>query len=119
MTLTIDLTPSEEARLVGVAQQEGLGLPALAHKIVTAYPAPPALEEDLNAESHDLVDLDLGGQLTETQAARLRWVEQKLDEADAQDPLEQEMDRRVRETGSQLDAILALLKKLPQTQAPQ
>ncbi|MBV9849323.1 MAG: hypothetical protein JO250_06520 [Armatimonadetes bacterium] len=48
MTLTIDLTPSEGARLDAAARQEGVGAAALAKKLVTEHlpPAPPATEED-------------------------------------------------------------------------
>ncbi len=48
MTLTIDLDPSEQARLDAAARQEGMGAATLAKRIVTEHlpPAPPAVEED-------------------------------------------------------------------------
>lgn len=113
MTVTIDLTPAEEARLTADAAQAGLDVSSLAKRRILADSLHSG--EALNEEFHDLVDLELAGQLTEAQSVRLREIERQMDEADAHDPLEQEMDRRVRETSSQLDAILALLKNLPQT----
>ena len=45
MTLTIHLTPFEEARLAATARKEGLEPAELARKFVTERLPPPALDE--------------------------------------------------------------------------
>jgi hypothetical protein len=42
MSLMIELTPSEEARLAAAAEKIGLAPEALARKLVTAHLSPPA-----------------------------------------------------------------------------
>ena len=56
MTLTIALTPSEEARLTAVARQEGLDPTEAAHKLFSAC-LPPDPESDvpgIHAEADDV-----------------------------------------------------------------
>ncbi|MBV9850101.1 MAG: hypothetical protein JO250_10550, partial [Armatimonadetes bacterium] len=73
----------------------------------------PTDSEALLHEYHDLVDLELVGHLTEEQTIRLQEIKDALDEMDAQDPVEQAIDARVRETSDRLDAILNELRRQP------
>lgn len=129
MTLTIDLTPAEGARLDAVAAQKGWNRTEAARRVLTAnlppmaasalpLPAPDrARETRLVEEYHTLRDQEDDGMLSGTQAARLRQVEAELDLLEDQDPIEQEADRRLQETGDKLDEILALLRSLPRKDA--
>ena len=125
MTLTIDLTPAEEARLDVVAAQKGWNRTEAAHRVLTANLPPMgalaltphaldrARETRLVEEYQALRDGEDAGTLSGAQAARLRQVEAELDHLEDQDPIEQEADRRLQETGDKLDEILALLRSLP------
>ena len=60
-----------------------------------------------------LLDLEDAGILSDAQAARLHQIEAQLDRIEDQDPIEQEADRRIAQTGDKLDEILSLLRSLP------
>lgn len=60
-----------------------------------------------------LLDLEDAGTLSLAQAIHLRHIEQQLDWLEDQDPVEQEADRRLAQTGDKLDEILSLLRNLP------
>ena len=116
MTLTIDLTPAEEVSLAVVAGREGLNLTEAARKVLTSN-LPPVTdrgqERRLLEERAALLDREDAGTLPVAQVARLRQVEAELDRLEDQDPVEQEADRRLAQTGDKLDEILALLRNLP------
>jgi len=126
MTLTIDLTPTEEVRLAAVAVREGLDPAEAAHKVLTAN-LPPVPDRRLDTgweqerrlleERDALLDREDAGMLSDAQATRLRAVEAQLDQLEDQDPVEQEADRRLAQTGDKLDEILALLRSLPRKEA--
>ncbi len=121
MTLTIDLTPAEEARLAAVAAQKGWNRAEAARRVLTAN-LPPMVsgrerETQLVQEYQALRDQAGDGTLSGAQAARLRQVEAELDFLEDQDPVEQEADRRLQETGDKLDEVLALLRGLPRKDA--
>lgn len=86
---------------------------------LTTDPAPPdrGRETRLVEEYHALRDQEDSGTLSGTQAARLRQVEAELDRLEDQDPIEQEADRRLQETGEKLDEVLTLLRSLPRQDA--
>lgn len=122
MTLAIDLTPAEEARLTAAAVQEGLDLSALAKRRVMADPvpsesaAPPdASQEDPDAEYLTLVNLELAGPLTEEQAARLRRVEQRLHEEAARNPAVQALYQFLDGSDVKWDRVMALLESYVRT----
>lgn len=120
MTLTIDLTPAEELGLFEVARQQGLLPTEAAHRLLTAQlPRVPLWEQEqgLVQEYQALTTQERQGQLTEAQLIRLREVTAALDELEAHDPVEQEADRRVKETGDKLDQML--LRSLPRKTAEQ
>lgn len=129
MTLTIDLTPTEEAQLDAVAAQKGWNRTEAARRVLTAnlppmetsLPPSPILrrtrEAQLVEEYHALRDQEDGGTLSGAQEAQLRQVEAELDLLEDQDPIEQEADRRLQETGDKLDEILTLLRSLPRKDA--
>ena len=120
MTLTIDLTPAEELGLFEVARQQGLLPMEAAHRLLTAQlPRVPRWEQEqgLVQEYQALTTQERQGQLSATQAYRLREVMAALDRLEAQDPAEQEMDRRTQEVSSKLDEMLALLRSLPRRDA--
>lgn len=122
MTLTIDLTPAEELGLFEVARQEGLPPTEAAHRLLSAHlPRVPRWEQEQAwvQEYQALTAQERRGQITSTQVKRLREVAAALDELEAQDPVEQEADRRVEETGDKLDEMLALLRSLPRKTAEQ
>lgn len=141
MTLTIDLTPAEEANLTAAARQEGLDPAALLKRLMAqlaptkAADAPTFSELDLREphrrradrererrlveEYHALVDREEHGGLSDAQQVRLRQVEAELDGLEDQDPVAQAADRRLQETSDKLDEILALLRSLPHKDAPQ
>ena len=103
MTLTIDLTPAEELGLFEVARQQGLLPTEAAHRLLTAQlPRVPrwGQEQGLVQEYQALTTQERQGQLTEAQFVRLREVTAALDELEAHDPVEQEADRRVKETST-------------------
>ena len=86
-----------------------------ARKLLTASrPAISGRERQarLLEERHLLLDREEGF-LSPAQAARLRQVEAQLDFLEDQDPVEQNADRRLQETGDKLDEILSLLHSLP------
>ncbi len=120
MTLSIDLTPTEERRLAAVAHREGLAPTEVARKLLTAN-LPPIMgrerETRLVEEYHSLLDREEDGSLSAAQAARLHQVEAELDFLEAQNPVEQDADRRLGETSDKLDEILALLRSLPRKDA--
>lgn len=64
-------------------------------------------------ERYALLELRYSAPLSDAKVARLRWIEEKLDELDDQDPVEQEADRRLVQTSNKLDEILSLLRSLP------
>ena len=70
-------------------------------------------ERVLLDERYALLELRYSAPLSDAQAARLHWIEEKLDELDDQDPVEQEADRRLAQTSNKLDEILSLLRSLP------
>ena len=129
MTLTIDLTPAEGARLDAVAAQKGWDRREAAHRVLTAnLPpmaalAPPLSAPDRARETRLVEEYQaLRGQeddrtFSSAQTARLRQVEAELDHLEGQDPIEQEADRRLQETGDKLDEILVLLRNLPRKDA--
>ncbi len=142
MTVTLDLTPTEEANLTATARQAGLEPTALLKRLVAQMApsdalaaAPPffamALREKqqlsanrdretrLVEEYHALLDCEDNGELSDAQGARLRQVEAELDSLEAQDPAERAADRRLQETGDKLDEILSLLQSLPRKDAAQ
>ena len=112
-TITVTLTPEEDAalraraRYAGSTAEEVLGQAA-------RHPLTATLSEaGLLDEYHRLVDLQIAGRLTEAQAAHLRDVEARLNELDAQDPVEQVMDARASETSRKLEEVLEALRRLP------
>lgn len=116
MTLTIDLTPVEEVSLGLVARQNGLDLTEAIHKtlaqglpVVTAW----SQQRSLLEERSILLDYKFAGTLSEAQAARLSHIKNLLDALEDQNPVEQEADRRLAQTGDKLGEILALLRSLP------
>ena len=116
MTLTIDLTPVEEVSLGLVARQNGLDLTEAIHKtlaqglpFVTAW----SQQRSLLEERSILLDYKFAGTLSEAQAARLSHIKNLLDALEDQNPVEQEADRRLAQTGDKLGEILALLRSLP------
>ena len=120
MTLTIDLTPAEEARLNALAARLALPHGEAARRFLAEHlppvPAPVTgheQERQLLAERSALLDCADAGTITDAQIARLRQVEADLDRLEDQDPAEQEADRRLAQTGDKLDEILALLRSLP------
>lgn len=120
MTLTIDLTPAEELGLFEVARQQGLLPTEAAHRLLTAQlPRVPLWEQEqgLVQEYQALTTQERHGQLTEAQFVRLREVTAALDELEAHDPVEQEAERRVKETSDKLDQMLLLLRNLPRKTA--
>jgi len=129
MTLTIDLTPAEAARLDAVAVQKGWDRTEAAHRVLTANLPPMAAlvsplsvpdrarETRLVEEYQSLRDQENDGTFSTAQAARLRQVEAELDHLEDQDPIEREADRRLQETGDKLDEILVLLRNLPRKDA--
>ena len=86
--------------------------------------APPALTQDraremrLAEECQALRAQEDDQTLSGAQAARLRQVEAELDLLEGVDPVEQEADRRLQETGDKLDEILVLLRSLPRKGPP-
>lgn len=122
MTLTIDLTHAEELGLFEVARQQGLLPTEAAHRLLTAQlPRVPLWEQEqgLVQEYQALTTQERQGQLTNAQSDRLREVTAALDELEAHDPVEQEAERRVKETGDKLDQMLWLLRSLPRKTAEQ
>lgn len=126
MTLTIDLTPAEGARLDAVAAQKGWDRTEAARRVLTANLPPMALpapapdrarETRLVEECQALRAQEDDQTLSGAQAARLRQVEAELDRLEDQDPGGQEADRRLQETGDKLDEILTLLRSLPRKDA--
>jgi hypothetical protein len=125
MTLTIELTPTEEARLDAVAAQKGWNRTEAAYRVLTEnLPSMVALtpsaptqnyvhQTRLVEEYHALLDQEDRGALSAAQIIRLRQVQEELDRLEDQDPIEQAADRRLQETGDKLDEILALLRSLP------
>lgn len=65
MTLTIDLTPSEERRLTSVARQEGLEPTEAARKLFVSslFPAGRERETELVHEYHGLMEAERQGRL--------------------------------------------------------
>ena len=123
MTLTIDLTPTEEWGLFEVARQEGLPPAEAAHRLLSAQlPRAPLREHQQQAlvqEYQGLTTLERQGQLSQNQTSRLHEVVTALDRLEALDPVEQEADRRLQETGDKLDEMLALLRSLPRGESGQ
>lgn len=142
MTVTLDLTPTEEANLTATARQAGLEPTALLKRLVAQMApsdaladAPPffamALREKqqlsanreretrLVKEYHALIDSEDEGTSSDAQSTRLRQVEAELDSLETQDPVEQAADARLQETGDKLDEILSLLRSLPRKDAAQ
>jgi hypothetical protein len=74
-------------------------------------------ERVLLAERSALLDLENADTISDAQATRLRQVEAQLDRLEDQDPVEQEADRRLAQTGDKLDEILSLLRSLPRKEA--
>ena len=122
MTLTIDLTPSEEQGLSEIARQNGLPPAEAAHRLLTAHlPRVPVWEQEQAwvQEYQGLAAQERRGQLSDAQAHRLREVMAALDGLEAQDPAEQDADRRAQEISGKLDQMLALLQSLPRRDAQQ
>lgn len=122
MTLTLELTPTEEASLAEVARQNGLPPAEAAHRLLTAHlPQVPDREQEEAwvQEYQALAAQESHGQLSAAQAYRLREVTAALDALEAQDPAAQEADRRTQETGDKLDEMLTLLRNLPRKNAEQ
>lgn len=119
MTLTIDLTPSEERGLFEVARQNGLPPAEAAHRLLTAHlPQPGREQEEAWVQEYQaLAAQERHGPLSAAQAHRLREVTAALDALEAQDPAAQEADRRIQETGDKLDEMLTLLRNLPRKNA--
>ena len=106
--------------MAAAAHREGLAPTEAARKLLTANLAPirgREREARLVEEYHGLLDLEDNGSLSAAQTARLRQVEAELDFLEAQNPVEQEADRRLAETSDKLDEILALLRSLPRKDA--
>ncbi len=112
-TITVTLTPEEDAALRARARQAGRTAEEVLGQAARHPLAAPQSEAGLLDEYHQLVDLQIAGRLTETQATRLRYVESRLNELDAQDPLEQVMDTRASETSRKLEEVLEALRRLP------
>ncbi len=116
MTLTIDLTPAEEARLNALALRLALPHGEAARRFLAEH-LPPVTDRErerrLLEERSALLDGEDAGTLSDAQAARLRQVEADLDRLEDQNPIDQEADRRLAQTGDKLDEILALLRSLP------
>lgn len=120
MTVTIDLTPTEEWGLFEVARQKGLPPTEAAHRLLSAQlPRVPLREQQqaLVQEYQTLTTFERQGQLSQNQANRLHEVTTALDTLEALDPVAQEADRRLQETGDKLDEMLALLRSLPRRDA--
>ena len=121
MTLTIDLPPAEYLGLLEGARQQGLLPTEAAHRLLTAQLPRPQWEPEqaLMQEYRALTTQERQGELTDAHSDRLREVTAALDELEAQDPVEQEADRRVKETSDKLDQMLRLLQSLPRKKSGQ
>lgn len=71
------------------------------------------LEHTLLDEYHTLADLELQNMLTPTQRERFQTVNWLLDNLDTQSQGAVVMERRIRETQDQLDAILNTVEQFP------
>lgn len=114
---TITLSPEEDAALRARAHQTGRPPEDLLGQAVRAQflpPTPDALPSEvaLLDEYHDLVDRDLAGTMTAAQAARLKAVEEALDDRDAHSPEARWMDARMAETTQALDQMLHAVHEL-------
>jgi hypothetical protein len=116
--MTITLPQQVEKRLRRKAARIGQEADALAGTLLWEALADEAVDEEATAgelreEYHQLVALELRGELSDAQAARLRRVMQELDGLDTHSPAAQAMSLRLEETGRKLDEMLALLRSLP------
>lgn len=111
--MTITLAPQVETRLRRKAARMGEDANRLIETLLLDALADEASEEELREEYHQLVALELRGELSDAQAARLRRVMQELDGLDTHSPAAQAMSLRLEETGRKLDEMLALLRSLP------
>ena len=111
--MTITLAPLIETRLRRKAARTGEDADTLVEALLLEALSDEVPEEELRAEYHQLVALELRGELSDGQASRLRRVTQTLDDLDAASPAAQVMSRRLDEMGRKLDEMLALLRALP------
>ncbi len=113
--MTITVSPQIETRLRRKAAQTGQDADALAVSLLSEALDNEASEEELRAEYHSLADLEMAGPLTDTQTARLRHVEARLDDWEERRPAVQALYRRRAQDDRKLDRILAFLESLPHT----
>lgn len=111
--MTITLAPQIETRLRRKAARTGQDMNTLAQEILSDGLVDEVLEDDLRDEYHQLITLELKGQLPGPQSERLRQVRQELDDLDANSPAARVMSERLDETGRKLDEMLAILRGLP------
>ncbi len=109
-------TSLDQARRAGMPVSEALSLffPVVAESLfsTTANMAlAPAESGRLLEEYHKLVDLELLGSLTRTQAERLDEIEQRLDDAEEQKPAVRLLYQRLDEDNDKLDKVLAILER--------
>ncbi len=111
--MTISLAPQLEKRLRWKAARTGQDTNTLAEEILSDALGDEVSEDELREEYHQLIDLELKGQLLGPQSDRLRQIRQELDNLDAQSPAAQAMYERLDETGLKLDEMLSILRSLP------
>jgi len=112
--MTITVSQQIETRLRRKAAQTGQDADTLAASLLSDALDNEASEEELRAEYHSLADLETTGHLTDTQAARLRHVEVRLDDWEERRPAAEALYRRLAQDDQKLDRILAFLDSLPQ-----
>ena len=113
--MTITLAPQIETRLRRKAARTGEDADALVELLLSDALSDEASEEELREEYRHLAGLELHGNLSEAQSARLNRVTRALNDLEAHSPAAQAMSQRLDETGHKLDEMLAILRGLPTT----
>lgn len=113
--MIITVPKQVETRLRRKAARTGQDADTLAGAMLSDALDDEATEEELRAEYHSLVDLEVTGRLSESQAARLRQIQDRLDDQDERNPAVQSLYRRLDQDADKLDRILAILENRART----
>ena len=124
MTLTIELTPEEEARLAAAAENEQLEPAAFIRKWVNRLPAQPLLHsapsqqafDALLAQYHSLLDKKFTQGLTGDEAGNLSRLADEISALELADPVTQDSETLAQADHAHkvatLDQVIQLLRSV-------